>query len=200
MTQFNFSLDDPSYLLPHKIGILGLTKVLAYCDRLNLLQPSDISFSVHPRKLAVNWQCPDNVAFSILRNAAYQINNGLIDSPALELSDEERYFFSQGLLTTFFQHNTHRKFTGEPRELSFLVEDDKPPITPVIRPITECCYTQDIPKLFSKNGAFSPYITIKSHNFPGMIENEINPKKNLESIDKFILVFFVPIVGPIVSI
>jgi hypothetical protein len=199
VTKFIFSLDDPTYLLPHKVGILGLAKVLDYCDRSNLLTPLDIKFSIEPRTLTLNWQCSDIEAFSVLKKEAYQITDGIIDSPSLELSDEERYFFSQGLLSSFFQHNMHRKFTGENRELSFLVEQDKPLLTPSIRLVSDCCYTANMPKLFSRDGAFVPELSIKSHNFPGMIEDEFNLKKNLESIEKFLLLFFLPLVAPIIT-
>ena len=200
MTKFTFSLDNPTYLLPHKVGILGLAKVLDYCDRMNELIPFDIDFGINQRDLTISWQCHDIEAFSILINAAYQIKDGMIDSPAMELSEEERYFFSQGLLSSFFQHNMHRKFTGENKELSFLIDKEKPPLTPSIRLVSECCYTTNIPKLFSKNGAFMPEMFIKSHNFPGMIEDETNPKKNLEPVEKFLLLLFLPLVAPVVSL
>jgi len=200
MTEFTFSLDDPTYLLPYKVGLLGFAKVLDYCDRMNKLTPFDINFSIKPRELTVSWQCWDIEAFSVFQGAAYQIKDGLINSPALELSEEERYFFSQGLLSSFFQHNMHRKFTGENKELSFLIKEDKPPLTSSIRVVSDCCYTRNIPKLFSRNGAFLPEVLIKSHNFPGMIEDEANPQKNLEPVEKFLLLFFLPLVAPVVTL
>jgi hypothetical protein len=102
VTKFIFSLDDPTYLLPHKVGILGLAKVLDYCDRSNLLTPLDIRFSIEPRTLTLNWQCSDIKAFSVLKKEAYQITDGIIDSPSLELSDEERYFLAKGCYHLFF--------------------------------------------------------------------------------------------------
>ena len=200
MSNFTFSLDNPGYLLPHKIGILGLARVLSYGDRLNLLAPNQITYSIDSREITLSYECSDIIAFSVLSKLAYSIQDGLIDSPCLEVTDEERFVFSQGLLFSFLQHNMHKKFTGEKKKLTFAVGDENIPFHVTIKTLSDCYYTSVIPKLFTKKGNYAHEILIKSNNFPGMILDENNPEKNLESIDKFLLLFFLPLEAPIVSL
>lgn len=199
MNNFIFLLDNPDYLLPHKIGILGLARVLSYGDRLNLLAPNQITYSIHPRHINLSYECNDTIAFEVLKNIAYSIQDGLIDSPCLEMNEEERFVFTQGLLYSFLQHNTHKKFTGEKQEFSFTIGDDIPFHT-TTRVVSDCYYTSVIPGLFTQKKDFAPKVQIKSNNFPGMILDEHNPEKNLESIDKFLLLFFLPLEALIVSL
>ena len=200
MSNFVFSLDNPDYLLPHKIGILGLAKVLNYCDRLNLLAPNQITYSIYPRHITLSYKCSDAIAFSVLKKVAYSIQDGLINSPCLEMSEEEKFVFSQGLLYSFLQHNMHKKFTNEKKEFSFSIGDDNIPLNVITKTLSNCYYTSVIPKLFTQKGDFAFKVQIKSNNFPGMILNQNNPEKNLESIDKFLLLFFLPLETPIVSL
>jgi hypothetical protein len=200
MSNFTFSLDNPDYLLPHKIGILGLARVLSYCDRLNLLTPNQITYSINPREISLSYECTDTIAFNVLRKVAYSIKDGLIDSPCLEMTDEERFVFSQGLLSSFLQHNMHKKFTGELKEFNFVIGDDKIPFISKARALSDYYYMSAIPQLFTKKGDFATKVQIKSHNFPGMILDETKPEKNLESIDKFLLLFFLPLETPIISL
>jgi hypothetical protein len=200
MSNFIFSLDNLEYLLPHKIGMLGLARVLSYCDRLNLLTANQITYSINPREITLSYLCSDTIAFSILRNAAYCIQDGLIDSPCLEMTNEEKFVFSQGLLFSFLQHNMHKKFTGEKKELTFAIGDENIPFRTTTKVLSECYYTSTIPKLFTQKGDYASSVQIKSNNFPGMILDENAPEKNIESIDKFLLLFFLPLDAPIVSL
>jgi hypothetical protein len=195
-----FSLDNPDYLLPHKIGILGLAKALNYGDRLNLLAPNQITYSIEPRHINLSYECSDIIAFSVLNKFAYSIQDGLINSPCLEMTDEEKYVFSEGLLYSFLQHNTHKKFTGEKKEFTFTIGNDNIPFHATTRAISDCYYTSAISALFTQQGTFASKVQIKSNNFPGMILDEHNPEKNLESIEKFLLLFFLPLEAPIVSL
>ena len=200
MNNFIFSLDNPDYLLPHKIGILGLARVLSHGDRLNLLAPNQITYSINSREITLSYKCSDIIAFSVLSKLAYSVEDGLIDSPCLEMTDEEKFVFSQGLLFSFLQHNMHKKFTGEKKEFTFPIGDNNIPFHATTRAISDCYYTSVIPGLFTHGGDFVSKVQIKSHNFPGMILDEHNPEKNLESIDKFLLLFFLPLEAPIVSL
>jgi hypothetical protein len=200
LNNFTFSLDNPDHLLPHKIGILGLARVLSYGDRLNLLAPNQITYSIDSREISLSYECSDIIAFSVLSKLAYSIQDGLIDSPCLEMTNEEKFVFSQGLLFSFLQHNMHKKFTGEKKEFTFAVGEDSIPFHVTTKALSDCYYTSVIPKLFTKKGNYAHEILIKSNNFPGMILDENNPEKNLESIDRFLLLFFLPLEAPIVSL
>jgi hypothetical protein len=199
MSNFTFSLDNPDYLLPHKIGILGLARVLSYGDRMNLLTPNQINYSINSREITLSYECSDIVAFSVLSKLAYSIQDGLIDSPCLEMTTEEQFVFSQGLLFSFLQHNMHKKFTGEKKEITFADGDEKILFHFTSKAVSDCYYTSTIPKLFTKKGNYAHEILIKSNSFPGMTLDENNPEKNLESIDRFLLLFFLPLEAPIVS-
>ena len=200
LNNFIFSLDNPDYLLPHKIGILGLARVLSYGDRLNLLAPNQITYSIQPRHINLSYECNDAIVFGVLQNIAYSVQDGLIDSSCLEMNEEERFVFTQGLLYSFLQHNTHKKFTGEKKEFTFTIGDDNIPFYATTRTLSDCYYTSAISGLFTQQGNFASKVQIKSNNFPGMILDEHNPEKNLELIDKFLLLFFLPLEAPIVSL
>lgn len=202
MTKFLFSLDNPDYLLPHKIGILALARVLRYCDRHrhDLLVAHQITYSITARELLLCWECEDSVAFSILKNNAYYLQDGLINSPCLEMAEEETFTFSQGLLNSFLQHNTHKKLSQEKKEFSFVVESEKSVLNFSVKAVSSCYYTGGIPQLFTKKRNFVSDAQVKSNIFPGMVLDENNPEKNLESIDKFLLLFFLPIEAPVVTL
>jgi hypothetical protein len=200
MTEFIFSLDNPAYSLPHKIGILGLARVLDYCDRHNLLSKDNVTYSINPRHIAISWNIKDSDVFEVLRTNAYAIREGLIDSPCLEINNEERLVFTQGLLSSYLQHNMHRRFTGEKKEFSFLIDNEKPAFNATVALLSNCYYTSIIPKLFTNQGSFAKQVLIKSNNFPGMTLDENSPAKNLEPIDRFLLLFFLPLETPVVSL
>ena len=200
MTKFLFSLDNPDYLLPHKIGILALARVLRYCDRHNLLVAHQITYFITPRELLLSWECKDSVAFSVLKNNAYYLQDGLINSPCLEMSEEEMFTFSQGLLTSFLQHNMHKKLSQEKKEFSFVVGSEESTLNFSVKAVSSCFYTGKIPQLFTNKEIFANEVQVKSNIFPGMVLDENNPKKNLESIDKFLLLFFLPIEAPVVTL
>ncbi|MEZ2236653.1 type I-MYXAN CRISPR-associated Cas8a1/Cmx1 [Microcoleus sp.] len=205
MSTFELSLFEPNTLLPHRAGIAGLALALS------ILNPEDapicIKWKVSEEAISINWECSDKEAIEWLIQQAYKIEDGLLVVPALNLSSQGRYTFSQGVLSTFLQHSKQKGFLEDPnkpkegkkkfyinKSIAFSLESDKPEISQSYTLLDWCYYLDPnrIAKAFNKKGEFLPEINVKGHHLPGLVECYINGEYQ-ESPSGFITLLFLPI-------
>lgn len=188
MSKFELSIFDPNTLLPHRAGIAGLALVLS------TLNPDDapISWEITENTVTLNWDCDDRKALDWLIKNTYQIDSGMLTVPALNLSEQGKYTFSQGVTSTFLQNSMHRTLDKTARDIPFKVDEDKPEIIVKHRDIIDCYYLKDFKDAFNNKNQFRPSITIKGHHFPGIIECYINGAYK-DSPSGFIALLFLPI-------
>ncbi|RMD72411.1 MAG: type I-MYXAN CRISPR-associated Cas8a1/Cmx1, partial [Cyanobacteria bacterium J149] len=101
MTELNLSIFDPNTLLPHRAGIAGLGLALS------VLNPDSapLKWEVNEDSVNLSWDCTDKEAISWLLEQTYQIKDGYLDVPALNLDPQGKYTLSEGIITTFLQHS-----------------------------------------------------------------------------------------------
>ena len=105
MTELTLSIFDPNTLLPHRAGIAGLALAL---DIINhALVP--FSWEVTEDEVKLSWDCSDREAILSLFKHTYHLEDGYLDVPALNLGQQEKYTFTEGVATTFLQHGKQRK-------------------------------------------------------------------------------------------
>ena len=200
MRSLTLCLGNPLYELPHRVGLQGLAKLLDYCDRTQCLASTSIKWEIKQKEIRISWHCSDFEFFTELQRQAYWIKNGEIDSPCLELEDEERYVFSQGILTSFLQHNTHRKFTEEKQSREFIVGDNITPLQKTVRMLRDY-YHLGIPRnVFNKKGEFNKSISLKSNHLPGLLEEKNGAGTYRATIEEFLVLYFLPLATPIYSL
>jgi CRISPR-associated protein Cas8a1/Csx13 len=188
LSQFNLSLFDPNTLLPHRAGIAGLALALSELDQSD----APIRWVVSEDTVSLHWDCCDKEAMEWLMQQAYQIQDGLLVSPSLNLSPQGRYTFSQGILSTFLQHNQQRTFDKTPTQISFQVEDNQPEIQIEWRKLLDCYYLRDMKDAFNSKGLFKAEISVKGHHLPGLVECFVNGEYK-ESPISFIALLFLPL-------
>ncbi|ACB50545.1 hypothetical protein cce_1195 [Crocosphaera subtropica ATCC 51142] len=188
MTQLTLSIFDPNTLLPHRAGIAGLALAL---DAIN---PSDVPFSweVTEDEVKLSWDCSDQEAILSLLKHTYHLEDGYLDVPALNLGQQEKYTFTEGVTTTFLQHGKQRKQQKNPISLNFTVDEGQPQITRSFRPVEDCYYTRDFKEAFNTKGAFKPKIPIKGHHLPGLVECFAHGAYQ-ESPEGFLALVFLPL-------
>ncbi|MEA5511750.1 type I-MYXAN CRISPR-associated Cas8a1/Cmx1 [Crocosphaera sp. UHCC 0190] len=166
MTELTLSIFDPNTLLPHRGGIAGLALAL---DAIN---PSDVPFSwkVTEDEVNLSWECSDQEAILSLLRQTYHLEDGYLDVPALNLDQQGKYTFTEGVTRTFLQHGQQRKLSKNEVSLSFMIDEGQPEISRPFRPIEDCYYTRDFKDAFSSKGTFKPNIPIKGHHLPGLVE------------------------------
>jgi len=199
MRRLTLSFDNPIFELPHRVGMQGIAKLLDYCDRIKCLS-SFITWQVTAKQININWQCSDLDFFCDLQRQAYSIKNGEIDSPCLELDDEERYVFSQGILNSFLQHNTHRKFTEEKQLREFTIYPNSLPIQKTIRILANHYYLGIPRNVFNKNGDFLAKIPLKSNYFPGLLEEKNGAGIYEATVEEFFVLYFLPLATAIYTL
>ena len=99
MSQYTLSIFDPNTLLPHRAGIAGLALSLSVLEReespLDWSDPQEMDDSVH-----LSWECSDREAVQWLLEQTYQVKDGYLDVPALNLADtQSKYTFTSGVAT-----------------------------------------------------------------------------------------------------
>jgi CRISPR-associated protein Cas8a1/Csx13 len=193
MGRLNLVLSNPLFELPHRVGMQGIAKLLDYCDRTQCLAGKPIKWELFAKQIDISWDCPDIEFFTALQEVAYQLKDGEIDAPCLNLTYQERYFFNQGILNSFLQHNTHRKFTGEKQGREFMVEDNPIPITRTIRTLKDFAYSGFTSKFFGTKGNFPKTFPLKSNHFPGLIEEVGGAGIYQGTIEEFFTLYFLPL-------
>jgi len=188
MTQLNLSIFDPNTLLPHRAGIAGLALALSAID------PAQVPFDwkVSEDSVHLAWQCSDKEAVSNLLAHTYQIQDGYLNVPALNLDQQGKYTFTEGVVTTFLQHSQQRKLSKNPITLNFLIDEGQPEITRTFKPLEECYYTGDFKDAFSSKGTFNSKINLKGQHLPGLVECFVNGAYQ-ESPEGFLALLFLPL-------
>ncbi len=201
MTEIVLSLLDPNTLLPHRAGIAGLAMVWKWIESKNF-KDSPIQGEVTEDHVKLLWKGEDQSAIQWLLEQTYQIKDGLLIVPALNLDDRGSFTFNQGMLNTFLQHGQQRNFLEDPSQprqgkkkfyrtktLNFTVEPDKPDIVEKYTLLESCYHTQasKLAEAFSKGKR-----EVKGQNFPGLVECFANGYYQ-ESAENFLALLFLPI-------
>ncbi|MDM3846002.1 MAG: type I-MYXAN CRISPR-associated Cas8a1/Cmx1 [Aphanizomenon gracile PMC638.10] len=188
MTELTLSIFDPNTLLPHQAGIAGLALALS------IINFNDVPFTwqVTEDEVKLSWNCSDQEAVSELLQKTYCLQNGYLDVPALNLDQQGKYTFSEGIITTFLQHGQQRKLSKTEVSLSFMIDEGQSEISRSFRPLEDCYYTRDLKDIFSSKGAFKPKITLKGQHLPGLVECFIHGAYQ-ESPPGFIALLFLPL-------
>ena len=188
MSQFTLSLFDPNTLLPHRAGIAGLALTLSDIEREDAL----ISWDISEDTVELNWECSDKEALQWLVEQTYQIQDGLLIARSLKLSQQGRYAFSQGVLSTFLQHSKQRTLEKTATPIPIVVEADKPEILLSSRKLIDCYYLRELKGVFNNKGQFKSSISVKGHHLPGLVECFLNGEYQ-ESPIGFIPLLFLPL-------
>ncbi|MEB3884069.1 type I-MYXAN CRISPR-associated Cas8a1/Cmx1 [Lyngbya sp. CCY1209] len=188
MPKLTLSIFDPNTLLPHRAGIAGLALAL------DALSPDDapLSWQVTEDEVRLSWEGSDRDAVTWLLGSTYQLENGYLNVPALNLDSQGRYTFTQGVTSTLLQHSQQRSLDKTTRPLRFLVEDGQPEITLEFRPVLDCYYTRDFKEAFTSKGKFKSAISLKGHHLPGLVECFISGPYQ-ESPSGFVALLFLPL-------
>ncbi|APB34491.1 hypothetical protein GlitD10_2162 [Gloeomargarita lithophora Alchichica-D10] len=188
MSKFELSIFDPNTLLPHRAGIAGFALVLSTLK----IDGAPISWKITEDTVTLNWDCSDKAALDWLINHAYQIDEGMLNVPALSLSGQGKYTFSQGVTSTFLQHSKQRTLDKTAVMIPFKVDEHEPEILVSHRSMTDCYYLRELKGVFNSKEKFSTSISIKGHHLPGLVECYVNGEYE-ESPSGFIPLLFLPI-------
>jgi CRISPR-associated protein Cas8a1/Csx13 len=185
MTELTLSIFDPNTLIPHRAGIAGLALALS------VINPDDVPINWDVTEDAVNlsWSCSDREAILSLMQQTYQLRDGYLDVPALNLDQQGKYIFSEGVTTTFLQHGQQRK---QSKSVPKVFPVDETEITINFRPVEDCYYTRDFKEAFNSKGAFKPEIPVKGHHLPGLVECFAHGAYQ-ESPEGFLALVFLPL-------
>ena len=188
MSEYILSIFDPNTLLPHRAGIAGLALALSVLE----VDEAPLSWEVTEDAVQLNWECIDREAVQWLLEQTYQVKDGYLDVPALNLADtQSKYTFTSGVATTFLQHSKQRK-QGSAEIKSFLIEEGQPEINISFRPMLGCYYTGDFKEAFSSKGTFKKTIPLKGHHLPGLVECFANGAYQ-ESPTGYLALLFLPL-------
>jgi len=191
MLQFTLSIFDPNLLLPHRAGIAALALVLSHLESQRELAP--LSWQVSDDSVMLEWEGCDREVVKWLLDLTYQITDkGYLSIPALNLDEQGQYTFTQGVLSTFLQHQQQRKLSEQSITRSFLIDPDQPEIQIDVRPLLTCYYTGDLKDAFNSKGAFKKEISLKGHHLPGLVECFVNGAYQ-ESPEGFLALLFLPL-------
>jgi CRISPR-associated protein Cas8a1/Csx13 len=190
MTKLNLFLFNPDTLLPHRAGIAGLALAL------DTLDPKDapIAWNTTEDTITLSWDntTSDRDAITWLMQQTYKIEDGYIHVPALNLSGQGRYTFTQGVISTLLQHSKQRTLAKDTQNLQFSGDEGDTEITIVFRPVLDCYYTRDFNEAFTSKGQFKPAIALKGHHLPGLVECFVNGAYQ-ESPENFLALLFLPL-------
>lgn len=187
MSEFTLSIFDPNTLLPHRAGIAGLALALSVLD----VEDAPITWEVTEDTVQLSWKGSDREAVQWLVEQTYQVHDGYLDVPALNLDPQGKYTFTAGVTTSFLQHSKQRK-QGEAVTKSFLIEDGQPEISISFRPLIDCYYLSDFKEAFNSKGAFKATIPLKGHHLPGLVECFVNGAYQ-ESPTGYLALLFLPL-------
>lgn len=188
MTELTLSIFDSNTLLPHRAGIAGLALAL---DAIN---SSDVPFSweVTEDEVKLSWECSDQEAVSSLLKQTYRLEDGYLDVPALNLGQQEKYTFTEGVTTTFLQNSKQKKQQKQAISLNFLIDEGQPEISHSFRPVQDCYYTRDCKEAFNPKGEFKAKIPIIGKHLPGLVECFAHGAYQ-ESPEGFLALIFLPL-------
>jgi CRISPR-associated protein Cas8a1/Csx13 len=188
MARFMLSIFDPNTLLPHRAGIAGLALALS------VLNPKDapLSWEVTEDGVQLIWEGSDREVVKWLLDSTYQVKDGYLDVPALNLDDQGGYTFTEGLVSTFLQHSQQRARDSTGVAKAFSVDEGQPEIKVEFRPLLSCYYTGDMKDAFNSKGIFKQEIPLKGHHLPGLVECFANGAYQ-ESPEGFIALLFLPL-------
>lgn len=188
MPNLTLSLFNPNTLLPHRAGIAGLALAL------DALSPDNapLSWEVTQDEIRLSWEKSDREAITWLVSSTYQIEDGYLNVPALNLNGQGCYTFTQGITSTLLQHSKQRKLDSNTQPKRFSIEEGQPEISLDFRPLLECYYTRDLKGAFTSRGQFKTEISLKGHHLPGLVECFINGPYQ-ESPSGFVALLFLPL-------
>ena len=192
MTEFTLSIFDPNTLLFHRAGIAGLALALSVLPH----EGAPLTWEVTDDAVKLAWEGSDFEVVKWLLDQTYQItSDGYLEVPALKLDGQGHYTFTQGLLSTFLQHNQQQSLDA-PVTRSFVIDEGQPEIIINVRPLLNCYYTKDIKEAFnskgSSKGSFNKEISLKGQHLPGLVECFVNGAYQ-ESPEGFLALLFLPI-------
>lgn len=201
MTELVLSIFDSNTLLPHRAGIAGLALAWKWIESTNPQHPL-IQGEVTEDAVKLHWEGRDQEAIQWLLDQTYQINDGLLIAPALNLDEQGCFTFNQGLLTSFLQHSQQRNFvedSSKPRQgkkkfyktrtLNFAIEPDRPEIS-VSYTILDSCYYTESGKLSKAFSSGKP--EVKTQILPGLEECFVNGVYT-QSPKYFLALLFLPL-------
>ncbi|NJN01425.1 MAG: type I-MYXAN CRISPR-associated Cas8a1/Cmx1 [Leptolyngbyaceae cyanobacterium SL_1_1] len=188
MTKLTLSIYDPNTLLPHRAGIAGLALALSAID------PTDapLQWEVTEDTVKLFWDGNDQDAVQWLLEQTYCSDQGYLNALALNLDEQGRYIFSEGVMNSFLQHSKQRTREKQAVPLNFTVDDDQPEIRIDYRPVVDCYYTRGVKEAFNSKGMFKKNIPLKGHHLPGLVECFINGAY-VESPTGFLALLFLPL-------
>lgn len=198
MTELTLSIYDPNTLLPHRAGIAGLALALSAVD----VTDAPLRWEVTEDAVNLCWEGKGQDAVQWLLEQTYQIKNGLLVAPALNLDEQGRFTFNQGMLSSFLQHGQQKSFVEDPSKprkgkkkfyksqtLNFTIESDSPDIS-VSLTMLESCYFTNSSKLANEFTSARP--EIKTQIIPGLEECFVNGSYK-ESSEHFLALLFLPL-------
>lgn len=188
MTRMLLSLFNPNTLLPHRAGVAGLALALSSMNH----QEAPLKWEITEEEIKLTWYCTDREAIQWLINQTYQIKDGYLYVKALKLDEQSRYVFTEGVVTTFLQHNKQRTLEKQPVVLNFTIDESQPEITVNHKPLLDCYYTGDLNEAFGSKGQWKKLIPLKGHHVPGLVENFVNGAYQ-ESPENYLALLFLPI-------
>lgn len=188
MTDLELSLFNPNTLLPHRAGLAGLALALDALDAGD----APIAPNVTDETITLSWDISDREAVNWLMHQTYQIQDGYIHVPALWLKSQERYTFTQGIISTLLQHSKQRTLAKDSQTLQFPGDENEAEIAVSFRPVLDCYYTRDLKDAFTSKGKFKSTIALKGHHLPGLVECFINGAYQ-ESPENFLALLFLPL-------
>ncbi|WP_198806975.1 type I-MYXAN CRISPR-associated Cas8a1/Cmx1 [Leptolyngbya sp. BL0902] len=188
MTELTLSIFDPNTLLPHRAGIAGLGLALSAIDSTD----APLQWEVTEDVVTLSWEGKDIDAIQWLLAQTYRSDEGYLEAPALNLDEQGRYIFSEGVMNSFLQHSKQRSREKQAVPLNFTVDDDQPEIRIDYRPVVDCYYTRGIQDAFNSKGMFKKEIPLKGHHLPGLVECFVNGAY-VESPTGFLALLFLPL-------
>lgn len=82
-----------------------------------------MAWNITDEAVELAWKDSDQDAVTWLLKQTYQISDqGYLDVPALKLDEKGQYTFTQGVLTTFLQHNTQRELESTAVTRTFSID------------------------------------------------------------------------------
>lgn len=188
MTKLDLSIFDPNTLLPHRAGIAGLALALSVLDR----KDAPLSWEVTEDSVKLAWEGCDRDVVKWLLDSTYQVTDGYLNVPALNLDDQGGYTFTEGVLSTFLQHSKQRARDATGIAKAFTIDEGQPEIKVEFRPLLSCYYTGDLKEAFNTKGGFKKEISLKGHHLPGLVECFANGAYQ-ESPEGYLSLLFLPL-------
>lgn len=188
MTELTLSIFDPNTLLPHRAGIAGLALALS------VINPDDVPFlwKVTEETVKLSWNCCDREAVLSLLKQTYRIQDGYLDVPVLNLDQQGKYTFTQGVIGVFLQHTQQRQLSDSKMTKAFQIDEGQPEILINFKPVLDCYYTRDFKDVFNGKGKFKNNISVKGQHLPGLVECFVHGAYQ-ESPKGFLSLLFLPL-------